>query len=151
MHQISIEIGIEPLSLQSLCKISALCKTSGERVMELESLKILRDLFDQSPFFRDEEIEKESDLYRESGLGPVAFYLKSGIPLTGILFPRIAPFEDCPQTTVKDLKEGLWAMNDETRSKEARSCSCEDPKSLVFDKGRERPRLEGFFCRKVTY
>lgn len=73
MHQISREMGVEPLSLRSLWEVS------GERVTELESL-ILRDPSEQSPFFRDEEIEKEFNLYKESGLGLMAFYLKSGVP-----------------------------------------------------------------------
>lgn len=73
MHQISIEIGVEPLNLKSPCKIS------GERIIELENLKILRDLFGQSPSFKDEEIEKKFDLRKESGLGLMAFYQKSSI------------------------------------------------------------------------
>lgn len=59
MHQISIEIGVEPLNLKSPCKIS------GERIIKSENLKILRDLFGQSPSYKDEELEKKFDLRKE--------------------------------------------------------------------------------------
>lgn len=55
VQQISVENGVEPLNLQSPRKISC------ERIIELESLKCLRDLFGQYLFFRDEEIEKKSN------------------------------------------------------------------------------------------
>lgn len=77
VHQISIDFWERTLEAAISIKIS------GEKVIELESLKILRDPFDKCPFFRDEEIEKEFDLHKESELRLMAFYLKSDIPLRG--------------------------------------------------------------------
>lgn len=73
MHHISVELGVEPLNLKSPCKIS------GERIIELKNLRILRDLLGQSPFFRDEVIEKKFNLHKESGIGLMAIYLRFGI------------------------------------------------------------------------
>lgn len=55
VQQISVENGVEPVTLQSSRKISC------ERIIESESLKGYRDLFGQYTFFRDEEIEKKSN------------------------------------------------------------------------------------------